>query len=103
MHWTPLRYAAIAVTAQTGLGLLSGNWWLGGVLACTWWIAREHTQAEYRWIERFGWSYEACEHEQCSLSALGGFDPRAWTLGSGANWLVPVIVCAAAFLLINPG
>ncbi len=54
MDWTPLIHALIAIAAQLLVGLLTGNWWLGGALACTWWIAREHTQAEYRWIEKYG-------------------------------------------------
>src|SRR5690606_22983718 len=50
MDWTPFLHAAIAVACQAAVGLASRNWWLGAVLACTWWLAREHTQAEYRWI-----------------------------------------------------
>lgn len=54
MDRTPMIHAAIAATLQILLGLLLGNWWLGGLLACAWWTAREHTQAEYRWIESYG-------------------------------------------------
>lgn len=97
MDTTPLIHAAIAVAVQAFFGVCTGNWWLGGALACIWWIAREHTQAEYRWIERFGGGVRA------RMPQWGGFDPRVWTLGSVVDWLVPVIVCAAAFLLINPG
>lgn len=95
MDWTPLKHAAIAVAAQVLVGLLTGNWWLGGVLACTWWIAREHTQAEYRWIAQFGAGVRA------NMPQWGGFDPRVWTLGSVVDWLVPVIACSFIWWLMS--
>ncbi len=30
MDWTPLIHALIAIAAQLLVGLLTGNWWLGG-------------------------------------------------------------------------
>lgn len=96
MDFTPLIHAAIAVTAQMLVGLLTGNWWLGGLLACIWWIAREHTQAEYRWIEQFGAGVRA------NMPQWGGFDPRVWTLGSVVDWLVPVVASALLYLCLTP-
>lgn len=92
MDWTPLIHAAIAVAAQVLVGLLTGNWWLGGALACTWWIAREHTQAEYRWIERFG------QGQRSNMPAYGGFDLRVWDLASFLDLAVPTLACATAYL-----
>lgn len=91
MDRTPLLHAAIALIAQVLTGLLTGNWWLGGALACTWWLAREHTQAEYRWIERFGGGSRA------AMPWWGGFDPRVWGIGSVLDWLVPVTACALLY------
>ncbi len=70
MDWTPLIHALIAIAAQLLVGLLTGNWWLGGALACTWWIAREHTQAEYRWIEKYG------QGKRANMSNLQAFTSR---------------------------
>ena len=89
--WTPLTHAAIALVVQILIGILLGNWWLGGLLACIWWIAREHTQAEYRWISKFGGGKRA------NMPWWGGFDPRAWDVPSVLDWLVPVIFAAAVY------
>lgn len=89
MDFTPLIHALIAVAAQALVGLLTGNWWLGGLMACVWWIAREHTQAEYRWIDRFGGGLRA------NMPQWGGFDLRVWSAASVLDWLVPALACTA--------
>ena len=54
MDITPFLHALCAVAAQVLIGLFTGNWVYGAIAGCTFFIAREHTQAEYRWIEMFG-------------------------------------------------
>lgn len=76
MDLTPLEHAGATVGAQVLVGACTGNWWIGGLLGCCWFIAREHTQAEYRWIAQFGQGLRA------NMPWWGGFDPRAWTWGS---------------------
>lgn len=93
MDLTPLLHAALAAAVQTLVGLLTGNWWLGGLLACTWWVAREHTQAEYRWIERFG------HGQRAAMPQWGGFDPRIWNWPSVLDWMVPLITFILILLL----
>lgn len=93
MDWTPLLHAVIAVACQALVALTTGNWWLGASVACTWWAAREHTQAEYRWIAQFGQGLRA------NMPWWGGFDPRAWTMGSALDWAVPTIGCTAMWLV----
>ena len=95
MDLTPWIHAAIAVTVQALVGLLLGNWWLGATLACCWWIAREHTQAEYRWIEKFGGG------KRSNMPEWGGFDPRVWNLGSMLDWMAPVIVCTGIYFFVT--
>ena len=41
--YTPLIHAAIAVATQLIVWMVFANPWLGAMLACTWWVAREHT------------------------------------------------------------
>ena len=94
MDLTPLLHSLIALTAQTLIGASTGNWWLGGALACTWWLAREHTQAEYRWIERFG------HGKRANLPWWGGFDPRIWDAASVLDWLVPLFFCSGLYFLL---
>lgn len=95
MDWTPLLHAAVAVAAQTLAGLLLGNWWLGGLMACVWWAAREHTQAEYRWIAAYG------QGKRENMLWWGGFDPRAWDRASLLDLAAPIAACAGLFLLLN--
>ena len=91
MDRTPMIHAAIAATLQILLGLLLGNWWLGGLLACAWWMAREHSQAEYRWIESYGGGLRV------RMPWWGGFDLRAWNWPSALDLLVPAVVCASIY------
>lgn len=97
MDWTPLTHAAIAVAAQVLVGLLTGNWWLGGALACTWWIAREHTQAEYRWIAQFGAGVRA------NMPQWGGFDPRVWNWPSFWDATAPPLACTTFYITTRFG
>lgn len=95
MDWTPLEHAAIAVGLQLAVGMRLRNWWLGGLLGCCWFLAREHTQAEYRWIAQFGAGLRA------NLPWWGGFDANAWDLGSMMDWMAPALACTAVRALLR--
>ena len=45
---SPLYHAIAAVALQCAVGLTFGMWGVGGAFGCLWFLAREHTQAEYR-------------------------------------------------------
>lgn len=92
--YTPILHAAIAVFLQLSVFVAIGNPWIGGLLACTWWVAREHTQAEYKWIERYG------SGKRGNMPWWGGFDYRVWDTGSVLDWVVPVVACVITYLLI---
>jgi hypothetical protein len=89
---TPYQHAVAAVATQALFGLATGGWVLGGLVGCAWFIAREHTQAEYRWIAAFA------DGKRAAMPWWGGFDPRAWSLDSLLDWLVPVLACAGVAL-----
>jgi len=95
MDLTPLLHAALAMACQAALGLVLGDWISGAALACCWFIAREHTQAEYRWIAEFGVGKRA------NMPWWGGFDPRAWPVASALDWAVPVVACAALWFVLK--
>lgn len=42
------------------------------LLAPAFFAGREHAQAEYRWIEKFG------QGKRANMPEWGGFDPRVW-------------------------
>ncbi|HCP0719288.1 TPA: hypothetical protein OCO68_003693 [Escherichia coli] len=69
----------------------------GAIAGCTFFIAREHTQAEYRWIEMFG------HGKRMNMPWWGGFDPRVWDVASLMDFSVPVVACLLVWLLVNRG
>lgn len=91
--FTPFLHALAVVTLQIVLGVSFGNWAAGWAIGCTWFIAREHTQAEYRWIAQFG------AGKRANMPWWGGFDWRAWNLPSLLDWLVPVLACAVVYFV----
>lgn len=93
--FSPLAHAVFAVAVQCVIGLLSGAWGAGGVIGCTLFIAREHTQAEYRWIAQFGTG------RRTNMPWWGGFDWRAWNLPSLLDWLAPAAACAAVYFVTS--
>ncbi len=90
---TPLIHAAVSVALQVAVGLASGDWLSGGIAACIWFIAREHTQAEYRWIERFGNGLRK------NMPQWGGFDYRVWNAASALDFIAPIIACAGIYYI----
>jgi len=90
---SPLGHAITAATMQILIGMPLGMWGIGGALGCIWFIAREHTQAEYRWIAMFG------DGKRANMPWWGGFDWRVWDMASLLDWLVPVLVCIAVYLV----
>ena len=66
------------------------SWGAGAVAGSAWAIAREITQAEYRWIERFGGGLRA------NMPWWGGLDLRVWGhLDPWIDWIVPVLAVSA--------
>ena len=85
MNATLLIHAAVAVSAYFAFGLD------GGVLACIWFVSREHAQAEYRWIESLGNGLRA------NMPWWGGFDVRVWSkLDPWLDMLLPIFAVAMA-------
>ena len=93
MDVSPLIHAACAVIVQVAVGLITGNWICGAAVCCAFFIAREHTQAEYRWIAKSG------NGKRINMPWWGGFDPRAWDIASLLDWLVPVAACLLVYWL----
>lgn len=90
---SPAFHAASAVMLQCVAGVLCADWFTGGAIGCVWFIAREHTQAEYRWIAQFGGGKRA------NMPWWGGFSWRVWNLPSLLDWLVPVLACAVVYFV----
>lgn len=95
IDFSPLYHAIAAVALQCAVGLMFGDWSTGGLVGCYWFIAREHTQAEYRWIATLG------NGKRANMPWWGGFDYRAWDVASLLDWLVPVLLCSSAYFVIS--
>jgi hypothetical protein len=89
-----LQHIVAALVIQIVIGLLTKNWWAGAAIASAYFIGREFSQAEYRWIEHFGRGHRA------NMPWWGPFDLRVWTkLDPWVDWLGPVVAtCSAAWL-----
>ena len=88
-----LLHACAAVAVQCIFGLVWGNWASGAVLGCLWFVAREQTQAEYRWISELGSGHRA------NMPWWGGFDYRAWDMARVLDFAVPVVYVTAVWLI----
>lgn len=67
---------------------------LAGLAAAAFFVGREVTQAEYRWIETYG------SGKRPNMPWYGGFDPRAWNFKSVTDAALPVAVAAIAWVLL---
>lgn len=92
---SPIYHAIAAVSLQCAVGIMSGDWHTGGLVSCSWFFSREHTQAEYRWISRLG------NGKRTNMPWWGGFDSQAWDVASFLDWLVPVIMCSLVYFFIS--
>lgn len=86
----PLGSLALQIT----LGLLTGNYWYG-VASSLMFVGRESAQAEYRWIERYGFGRRA------NMPWWGRFDRRVWDVHSMTDWLLPIIFTTVVAVLVQ--
>ena len=93
---TPLLHATIS-TVFTAVVLLFSTELAkyACVAGAVWWIAREHTQAEYRWISRYG------NGHRTSMPWWGGFDIRVWDVGSALDLAVPLVTSYVTFVTLS--
>ncbi|BEV00061.1 hypothetical protein [Novosphingobium olei] len=92
MTWSHLLQALVT---QAAIGLATGNWWAGAAFGAAFFIGREITQAEYRWIEKFG------ECRRANMPWWGPFDLRVWAKADQwLDWIVPSLgTCLVAGLI----
>lgn len=82
------------ITLLIGAGLFPLNLHREGMLmVALFYLGREHTQAEYRWIAQF------VAGKRANMPWWGGFSWRAWNLPSLLDWFVPVLACAVVYFV----
>lgn len=89
---TILDHVVVALIVQTWIGRLTGNWWTGAALASAYFIGREFSQADFRWIEAHGHALRA------NMPWWAPFDLRVWSkLDQWADWAGPLVaICSLA-------
>ena len=91
-----IGHLVIALALQLLVVAATRSWWGGAFAAAAWAIAREVTQAEYRWIEHHGGGLRA------NMPWWGGFDPIVWqTLDPWLDWIVPTLLAVAIALIAS--
>ena len=89
-----LKHILLAVMLQLAIFALLRSWWAGAIVAASWSISREITQAEYRWIEQFGSGLRE------NMPWWGGFDLRVWQrLDPWLDWVIPCLTVVAIALI----
>lgn len=79
-----ISHVLIALLLQIGTVRIVGSWPAGACVASAWAVAREITQAEYRWIDAFGHGLRA------NMPWWAGVDYRVWLqTDPWLDWLVP--------------
>ena len=85
-----IGHIVLAAAIQLLVRLPTRSWAAGAAAASAWFISREITQAEYRWIERFGGGLRA------NMPWWGGLDLRVWQhLDPWLDWIAPSLVVVA--------
>jgi len=89
-----VAHIILAVLIQILFARLSRSWMVGAGAASAWAISREITQAEYRWIERFG------EGLRANMPWWGGLDLSVWQkVDPWLDWIVPTAAVFAIALI----
>lgn len=85
-------HPTITAVVQILIGILFGNWWLGGLLSVVWFCSREQTQAEYRAIQLIG-------GRRSELKWYNVYDPKIWTVHSITDFITPTVVAIIIFVV----
>lgn len=86
-------HVALALVMQLLVDRLTRSRMAGAAAAIAWFVAREITQAEYRWIERYGAGLRA------NMPWWGGLDLRVWDHADPwLDWLLPTAAVATVLI-----
>lgn len=89
-----MKHTLIALAVQGIVYLLLGSAIVGAALAIGVFFGREHAQAEYRWIERFG------EGKRANWRWNNIFTAKIWSVDSVVwDFLLPSIVVSGVACL----
>ena len=82
-----IDHILLAIVIQLMNRAILRSWTAGAAAAIAWFVSREITQAEYRWIEHFGGGHRA------NMPWWGGLDMRVWQYSDPwIDWIAPTVV-----------
>jgi hypothetical protein len=85
---------SISIVVAATIGYFFGYVDLGAVLMMVFFVGRELTQAEYKWIQRYG------QGKRRNMPWWGSLDYRVWDTHSfWWNTTLPLIVCIIIVLI----
>jgi hypothetical protein len=89
-----IKHILLAIVIQLTIWAFVRNWTAGAAAAIAWFVSREISQAEYRWIEHFGAGRRA------NMPWWGGLDPRVWQHADPwLDWIAPTVTVIAVALI----
>lgn len=62
-------------------------------LPAIFYLGREFTQAEYRYIEQY------CNRKRANMPWYAPFTKKAWTLKGMFDWILPLVVSVVCFVI----
>lgn len=87
-----MSHMMIALVIQAIGGLITGNYLHPAILVAGFYLGREHAQAEYRFMAKFGITRE-------HMPLWAGFDPQVWTLADVLDWFLPLVTVLTVYIL----
>ena len=84
----------LAAFIQALTAYLTGDLWLGAAIASGFFCGREHAQAEYRWIERYGFGLRA------NMPWHGGLQGRVWNIKSLLDMIIPTALTIIVAVMV---
>lgn len=87
-------HVLLTFLVQIAFGAITRNWWVGGLVMAAFYVGREITQAEYRWISSFG------EGRRANMPFWGGLDWQVWNVKSLGDVLAPMLAALAVWAVV---
>lgn len=101
MNMSNVLHAALALMAQAGIGLLTGNWWAGAAFGIGFYAGREVAQHETDKLKYFGKRAGVLDGE--GMPWYEGFKVSNWSTDGKLDLLVPCVAVVAVALVMTGG
>lgn len=96
MNRTNWEHVGYALAMQAGIGLIYGDWWAGAAFGAAFFLGREHSQAEERYIAANGGKrYETPQRAEWAVI----YQRQWWDVDSLLDWIMPAAAVIAAALI----